>query len=114
MISKFVLPVRHSDVVAPHECAFIFSNIEVILEEHHALYDKLDGLRADWPFLGNVGRIFLDIKSLFNAINVYVSNFKNAMNEVQRLNYENPKFLHFCSGVARDGEDLVTGLAIPI
>ena len=52
LIKNFVIPIRHSEFVAPNECAFLFSNIESIAEEHHKLYNRLDQLRSNWPFIG--------------------------------------------------------------
>lgn len=99
LISHYVVRMRQSDVIAPHECAFIFSNIETVAEQHTDLLKRLEAAADNWPFLGNIGKIFLDIKGLLNAISVYVSNFKNAMNEVERLSSENPRFKAFCSQV---------------
>src|SRR3990167_7218623 len=99
LVKNYVIPIRQSDFVAPNECAFIFSNIESIADEHRNLCAKLIAQRTNWPFLANVGAVFLDVKSLLNAISVYVGNFKNAMNEVQRLTRENPKFLQLIDNV---------------
>jgi len=114
LIHDFMIPMRHNGVAEPHECANIFSNIEVLAEEHRQLYRSLQELGDTWPFIGNVGAIFLDLKGLFNAISVYVSNFKNAMNEVDRLTEENPRFNAFCAQQSADDVDLTTRLTMTI
>ena len=96
LINNFVIKIRQSEFVQPHECAFIFSNIEVVAEEHRNLYKRLVAASDNFPFIGNIGLIFLDIKGLLNAISVYVGNFKNAMNEIERITSENPRFESFC------------------
>lgn len=96
LISNYVVRIRQSDVVGPPECASIFSNIETVADEHRSLLRRIEAASDDWPFIKSIGAIFLDIKSLLNAISVYVSNFKNAMNEIERITAENPRFQAFC------------------
>lgn len=114
LINTFVQPVRQSDIIAPNECAFIFSNIESIREEHIKLCSQLENARVNWPLLKNIGEIFLHIKSLLNAYDCYVSNFKTGMNEVRRLTEENPRFKQFCENASFDDMDLTTGLSLPV
>jgi hypothetical protein len=99
--------------MAPHECAFIFSNIETVAEEHKKFLQQLKSAADDYPFVKSIGAIFLDIKSLLNAISVYVSNFKNGMNELERLTEENPRFSQFLITV-RTKSFLVTAITFSI
>lgn len=99
LIEYFVVPLRHQDFIAPHECASLFSNIELIATAHKDLLKELDAAAQDWPFLGNVGRIFLNINPMLKAYSVFVGNFKNAINEIERIQQENPKFAAFIAEV---------------
>ena len=99
LIERFMNPTRHSGILEPHECAYIFSNIETIHSEHEALCQRLEEAQATWPVLGNVGAIFLDIKPLLNAISSYVSHFQTSINEISRQEEINPSFKEFLAGV---------------
>ena len=115
LIKSYVIPLRHADVIQPHECAYLFSNIETVFIEHKRLCERLEFARRNYPFLDNIGKIFLDIKSLLNAISVYVGHFKTSLNELRRIGEENPKFLQFINNVEQETDtELATALMLPV
>ena len=75
LIDTFVLPLRHSDFIAPYECASIFSNLESISEVHKDFLKKLRFLEKNFPFVKGIGKVFLDLTAILKAYSVYVSNF---------------------------------------
>lgn len=115
LIEYFVVPLRHEDFIAPHECASLFSNIELIATAHKDLLKELDAAAEDWPFLGNVGRIFLNINPMLKAYSVFVGNFKNAINEIERIQQENAKFAAFIAEQEKSSlADLQTLVSMPV
>ena len=99
MIEMYVIPLRQSDLIAPYECAAIFSNLESISEVHKEFLEKIQKLDGRFPFITGIGRVFLDLSSILKAYSVFVGNFKNAINEIERLQSDNPKFQSFLSDV---------------
>lgn len=115
IIQKYVIPLRHSDFIEPQEGAHMFCNIETVVEEHKKLQNKLIEAKSNWPFLANIGKIFLDIKPLLTAISVYVGHFKTAINEIERIKREKPRFAQFIDRVDSQSEiDLCTSLLLPV
>jgi hypothetical protein len=101
LITNFVLPLRQVDCIAPQEAASIFSNVESISELHSHLYSRLSAtIETNFPFIDGIGKIFLDIHHMMKAYYVYMNNFKNAINELDRLYAENPRFANFIQDVS--------------
>lgn len=101
LITNFVLPLRQVDCIAPQEAASIFSNVESIIELHSHLFSRLSvTIESNFPFIDGVGKIFLDIQHMMKAYYVYMNNFKNAINELDRIYAENPRFANFIQDVS--------------
>ena len=49
----------------------------------------------NFPFIEGIGSVFCNINNILKALSIYVSNFKNSMNEVERQEQENPRFAQF-------------------
>ena len=114
-VNRFVLRLRQSDILAPQECAYIFCNIETIAEEHKKLCSRLWKVRNDWPFLGNVGKIFLDIKPLLSAINVYVNHLKTSIYAIEEIKTKKPRFAQFVDNAEEEFEcDILAMLMLPV
>lgn len=115
LIELFVVPLRYSEFLAPHECASMFSNIELIATAHKDLLKNLEDCAVDWPFIPSVGKIFLELTPLLKAYSVYVGNFKNSMNEIERKVRESPKFAAFLVDAEKNSiADLQTLLSMPV
>eukprot|EP01094_Clydonella_sp_ATCC50884_P003510 TRINITY_DN12694_c0_g1_i1.p1 TRINITY_DN12694_c0_g1~~TRINITY_DN12694_c0_g1_i1.p1 ORF type:complete len:671 (-),score=230.46 TRINITY_DN12694_c0_g1_i1:84-2048(-) len=113
LINMFMKPLRTQQIAAPFEIANIFMNIETVYDCHITLLGRLENAGENWPFVKGVGSIFMTINALLKAYDTYVSNFKNAINEVQRLKGTNAKFDAFLMEHEGD-EDLQTLLSLPV
>ena len=88
---EFLTPARQrlvsgKEVIRIEEVSYIFSNVELILEVHQQILDKLEKIyQNDWPSVRGVGRVILDARKGLTSYGVYVGNYANGQENIQRL-----------------------------
>jgi hypothetical protein len=92
-LSKKAYKIDHSDIAA------IFSNIENIYEIHQDFFQKLQQYEENWPFIDNIGSIFIDLAPSLKNYALYVKNFKYALDTLNRCQQEDEKLSLFLQEV---------------
>jgi len=122
LIDRFLVPIRArsasgKEVIRLEELTFLFCNVESITEEHSRNLRRLESLFDLWPFVSNVGKVFLELAPSLKSYHSYISNFKNAQDTLSRLKSEKGKFSQFLQEVQQrhpDTNDLLSLLSAPI
>jgi len=90
----------------------IFSNTEELLKVHTRIFKHLETLNSKWPFIDNVGEIFLTLAPDLTAYGEYVRNSKNALDSFVRCQEQDPKFKAFVEDAAVKGGGDLMGLIV--
>lgn len=108
IIGFYLQPLKHEIQKDPkklkigmNEVNTIFNNIEQIVTIHTQLLSKLIELDMDWPFLGKLGKVFVDIAPSFKDYSRYVENCTNAKFFLTMLLQTNPKFAKWLTDTDR-------------
>lgn len=102
-------------LISKEDMSSIFGNVEDILRVHMKVCQHFEGLYAKWPFINNVGETFLKFAPQLTAYGPYVSNSKNSLDTLFRVQQQQPKFKQWLEDTAiQTGEDLMGLLVKPL
>ena len=74
------------EVLKIEDISYIFSNCELILEQHQIILEQLQKIEAnDWPLVRGVGKVILDGRKGLTNYGVYVGNYVNGQDNIRRL-----------------------------
>eukprot|EP01091_Cochliopodium_minus_P012252 TRINITY_DN367_c0_g1_i1.p1 TRINITY_DN367_c0_g1~~TRINITY_DN367_c0_g1_i1.p1 ORF type:complete len:1043 (-),score=301.79 TRINITY_DN367_c0_g1_i1:16-3144(-) len=99
ILGFYLQPLKHELLkdhkklkIGSKDVSTIFNNIEQIVTLHTQLLNRLSELDKDWPFLTDLGKVFVDIAPSFKDYSYYVENCTNAKFFLTMLLQSNPKF----------------------
>lgn len=105
-LADATVPITKEDVDA------IFGNVETLLKVHQKIYQKFLSANEKWPFIDNIGGVFLQIAPLLVCYSDYALNCKNAMNSLLRIQEQDPSVKKWLDETSAKGAGDLMGLLL--